>query len=73
MSHWAWDHFFTDGTLYRNNNSNKSAWCLRCLAYHRDLIRNADTVAVAMSDVVQGRTPEEVEAQCMAHNFSEVD
>ena len=26
MSHWAWKHLFTDGTLYRNNNLNKNAW-----------------------------------------------
>ena len=72
MSHWAWEHFFTDGSLYRNNNSNKNAWCVQCLAYHSELIRNADIVAVAMTGMVQSRTAGEVDAQCMLHKLTKV-
>jgi hypothetical protein len=33
------------------------------LAYHSELIQNADIVAVAMTGMVQGQTPAEVDAQ----------
>ncbi|KAH9050333.1 hypothetical protein EDB87DRAFT_1827458 [Lactarius vividus] len=63
MSHWSWEHFVTDGTLYKNNHSNKNAWCKQCLAHHVDMIRGADIVAVATTGMGQTRTTEEVEAQ----------
>jgi hypothetical protein len=61
MSHWSWDHFVTDGSLYKNNNSNKNAWCIKCLAYEASSIRSADIVAVATTGMGQARTDEEVE------------
>ena len=63
MSHWAWEHFFTDGTLYRNNNSNKNAWCKRCLTHQVELLQNADIVAVATTGMGEARTAEEQEEQ----------
>jgi hypothetical protein len=39
MGHWAWEHFFMDGSLYRNNNLNKNTWCL---AHHLESIQNSN-------------------------------
>jgi hypothetical protein len=69
VGHWVWDHFYTDGSLYRNNNSNKNAWCIHCLAYHRELIQNSDTVAVATTGLAQSRTPAEVDTQGTFHSI----
>jgi hypothetical protein len=65
MSHWSWEHFVTDGTLYRNNNSNKNAWCKQCLAHQVELIQHADIIAVATTGMGEARTAEEVETQGM--------
>ena len=55
-----------------SNHLNKNAWCIRCLAYHRNLIQNTDTVAVVMTGMVQARTPAELDAPGMFFDLSEV-
>jgi hypothetical protein len=63
MSHWSWQHFVTDGSYYRQNNSNKNAWCIKCLEYHCGLIQSEDIVSAALTGVDQGWTPDEINMQ----------
>jgi hypothetical protein len=70
MSHWSWDHFVTDGEMYRTNHFNKNAWCTRCLAYTSNLIRNNNILEVSLTGLAQGMTPEEVEKQGTFCNLS---
>ncbi|GLB45328.1 hypothetical protein LshimejAT787_2100880 [Lyophyllum shimeji] len=63
--HWSWQYFFTDEKKpyrYRNNCSNKNAWCIACLDRHCTLTRESDVITAAL-DLGQARTPEEMEAQ----------
>jgi hypothetical protein len=60
---WSWDYFFTDGQFFRNNNSYKNAWCLGCLKYHKDRLRESDVLGMAVDGMGGGRTEEEREAQ----------
>jgi hypothetical protein len=39
-SHWLWDHFVTDGSLYKNNNSNKNAWLLAMMSAFNQTMKN---------------------------------
>jgi hypothetical protein len=72
MSHWLWEHFFTDGTLYRSNHSNKNAWCIQCLAYHYKLIQNNNIIVTAMTGMTQGRTHAEIDMQGMFQGLLKV-
>ena len=65
MSHWVWKHFYTDGTLYRNNNTNKNAWCKQCLSCQVELMQNKNIVLVATTGIDESHTTEEVEEQGM--------
>lgn len=67
--HWSWDHFFTDGSFYKQNRFNKTAWCKQCLAYHYALLRDADTLAMAMTGLAQARTPTQLHDSGMSSDF----
>jgi hypothetical protein len=61
--HWSWAYFFTDGLLFRNNNSYKNAWCIACLNHHKDQLREADIIGAAISGTSGDRTDGQREAQ----------
>lgn len=64
LKHWAWDYFFTDPLKFKANNYHKNAWCLGCLNYHRNLLRESDILAVTFTGVDrQIRTDAEREIQ----------
>ena len=60
---WSWNHFISDGNLFRNNNYYKNAWCLACLNYHKEMLRESDIVSTAVDGMGGGRTDAEREAQ----------
>ena len=63
--HWSWEHFTTDGQLFRNNNFYKNAWCVACLNHHKDMLRDSDAsvVSTAINGMGGGRTELEREVQ----------
>jgi hypothetical protein len=61
--HWSWIFFITDGLLFCNNNSYKNAWCIACLDYQQDQLRQADVIGAAISGASGGRTETEREEQ----------
>ncbi|KAG5649883.1 hypothetical protein H0H81_001649 [Sphagnurus paluster] len=58
--HWVWDHFETDGQFFRENNSNKNAWCIACLDAHRRVIREASMPIVELDSRISPLTEEEI-------------
>jgi len=46
--HWAWGYFFTNGLLFRSNNSYKNAWCIACLNHHKELLWQSDVLGAAI-------------------------
>jgi hypothetical protein len=66
---WSWNHFFSDGQFYQNNNSYKNAWCLACLNYQLGLLRESDVVSTALYGMGSGRTDLEREAQGSYYSF----
>jgi len=61
--HWSWAHFFTDGALFRSNNTFKNAWCIACLDHHKELLRKSDVLGTAMSGTSSDCTDADREAQ----------
>jgi hypothetical protein len=39
------------------------------LAFHRELLQNSETIAVAITGMIQGRTAAEIEAQGIFYEF----
>ena len=64
-THWTWEFFTTDKRFYRDNHSNKNAWCNACLERHRAMLRASDVVSASLGDTGPGqtRTEEMVEQQ----------
>ncbi|KAG6907622.1 hypothetical protein DXG01_008158 [Tephrocybe rancida] len=58
----SWGYFFTDNQFFRNNHSNKNAWCIACLDYERNRLKSADIMTVSL-DGAQPYTDDEIEAQ----------
>ena len=61
--HWAWGYFFTDGLLFRSNNSYKNAWCIACFNHHKELLRQSDVLGAAISGTSGDRRDADREAQ----------
>jgi hypothetical protein len=65
--HWSWEYFFSDGALFRTNNTFKNAWCIACLDHHKERLRQSDVIGTAMSGTSGGRTDADREAQGTKH------
>jgi hypothetical protein len=61
--HWAWGYFITDNQLFRNNHSDKNAWCLACLNQRKELLHQSDVLNTAVSGISSGHTDTDWEAQ----------
>jgi hypothetical protein len=61
--HWSWGYFTTDHLLFRNNNSYKNAWCMACVDFRKEQLRQADITNTVVSGVSSGRTEVDWEAQ----------
>lgn len=61
--HWTWEFFETDSKFYRNNHTNKNAWCMACLNYHRTLLRESDVISSSLGNTGLFHTEETLEQQ----------
>ena len=61
---WSWSYFTSasDGNFFRNSY-HKNAWCLACLNYHKEMLREPDIVSTVVDGMGSGRTDAEREAQ----------
>ena len=61
--HWCWNFFVTDNALYRNNHSNKNAWCFTCLDHECCRHRQTEAVDASLGIGMQPLSDEALEAE----------
>ena len=61
--HWSWGYFTTDNLLFRNNHFYKNAWCIACIEFRKEQLRQADVANTAASGISSGQTDADWEAQ----------
>ena len=56
-----WDHFWSkNGVHYKGDKTHLAAWCLKCLEYEKELLRSADSVALAVGTISSYQTEEQI-------------
>ena len=61
--HWSWGYFTTDNLLFRNNHFYKNAWCIACVDFRKEQLRQADVTNTAVSGISSGQSDVDWEAQ----------